>query len=87
MIEYDSANSPRKIIIPISDPQEIYRYQRGVLGLLAKVEIGSCGSALNQDLKAVYALLQHMLSNDNLEQFIEADKVRRNSRKKKEALR
>jgi hypothetical protein len=74
MIEYDSANSPQRIIIPISGTEDVFRYQRGVLGILGKIKMHTCGPALKEDVKAVFELLGHMLSAENLQQFNEAGK-------------
>jgi hypothetical protein len=83
MIEYNNTNNTCKIVIPVSDVQEILRYQRGVLGLLRKIELDTCGPTLKDDVKAVFELLGHMLSADNMQQLEELKKLRRGSRKSK----
>jgi hypothetical protein len=63
MIEYDSNQNPLKIIIPVSGIDEVYRYQKGVLTILSKIEIDNCKPSFKEDLKAVYELLSHLLLN------------------------
>lgn len=54
-----------KIIIPISDSEELFRYQRGLINLLSKVEIGDCNPEVRDDVKSVYRLLSHLVDNKN----------------------
>lgn len=85
MIEYNSAKRPCRIIIPISGQQDILRYQRGMLGILGKIELCGCEPSLTQDVKAVFHLLSHMVSANTLEQLNKTAK--RNGHKKKKAIR
>lgn len=79
MIEHDKNNRPRKIVIPVSTQDEILRYQLGILGILSKIEVGKCTPDLKEDVKATYDLLKHMQTEDNLEQLVEAGKLRQSA--------
>jgi hypothetical protein len=70
MIEYDTTNTPCKIVIPVSSPKEILRYQQGVLGILSKIGPRTIDLALKEDIKTVYNLLDHLHCKDNLEQLL-----------------
>jgi hypothetical protein len=66
MIEYDSSHNPKKIIIPVSGVEEVQKYQKGILGILGKIEIDHCKPGFKEDLKAVYELLSHLLMSKEL---------------------
>lgn len=66
MTEYDGQRKQFKITIPANDVQEIHRYRKGILKILNKVEIDQSDSALINDLKSVYELLNHLVIDDSL---------------------
>lgn len=61
MVQFEGKNSQLKIIIPISSMDELTRYQKGIMGLLNKIEVGNCDPVLKENLKSVYELLSHLL--------------------------
>ncbi|MBT1700281.1 hypothetical protein KK083_25565 [Fulvivirgaceae bacterium PWU4] len=75
MIKYNKANNPSKIVIPVSSPEEVLRYQQGIAGVLATIELRSITPALKEDIKVVYNLLDHMQCKDNLKQLLEAANI------------
>lgn len=64
MIEEDK-NSRFRIVIPISDMEELANYQKGLMGVLRKVEVGNCDPVLKENLKYVYELLSHLVPDKN----------------------
>lgn len=64
MIE-EGKNSGFRIVIPISDMEELANYQKGLMGVLRKVEVGNCDPALKENLKCVYELLSHLVPDKN----------------------
>lgn len=60
MIEEDK-NTGFRIVIPISDMEELSKYQNGLMGVLSKVEVGNCNPQLKENLKCVYELLSHLI--------------------------
>lgn len=60
MIE-ERENSGFRIVISIASMDELAKYQRGLLGVLGKVEVGNCDPRLKEDLKSVYELLSHLV--------------------------
>lgn len=61
MIEFTKVDDQLKIIIPVAGIEELYRYQKGILGILGRIEIDDCNPIFKEDLKAVYQLLTHLL--------------------------
>jgi hypothetical protein len=61
----EEANSGFKIVIPISDLEELANYQNGMLGILRKIEIDNRDPELTENLKYVYKLLMHLTSDQN----------------------
>jgi len=64
MIE-ERENSGFRIVIPIENMDELAKYQRGLLGVLRKVEVGNCDPRLKENLKSVYELLTHLVPDKN----------------------
>jgi hypothetical protein len=54
-----------QIVIPIANMGELSKYQRGLLGVLRKVEVGNCDPRLKENLKSVYELLSHLVPDKN----------------------
>ena len=55
------------ITIPVMDLQELNNYQKGIIGLLAKVHLEECTSNELENIKAIYTLLSHLtIKNDFL---------------------
>lgn len=70
-----------RIIIPIADMDELSKYQRGLLGVLRKVEVGNCDPRLKENLKSVYELLSHLVPDKN--SFIQERELLTRTRKGK----
>lgn len=82
MIEYNKSNNPSKIVIPVSGSEEVLRYQQGIAGILATIELRNITPSLKEDIKIIYNLLDHMQCKDNLKQLLEeanigAEKIER----------
>lgn len=82
MIKYNKANNPSKIVIPVSGPEEVLRYQQGIAGILATIELRNITPSLKENIKMVYNLLDHMQCKDNLKQLLQdanigAEKIER----------
>lgn len=60
MIE-EHENPGLQIVIPITNMDELTKYQCGLLGILRKVEVGNCDPGLKENLKSVYELLSHLV--------------------------
>lgn len=60
MIDFTEHASRVKIIIEVASMDEIVRYQRGILGILAKIEVDNCDPVLIENIKSVYDLLSHL---------------------------
>ncbi len=58
------------IEITVSDIHELQAYQKGILGVLAKVELDSCDQSLKEDVKSVYKLLGHLIIENGVPEFI-----------------
>lgn len=69
MIEYNGT-TPCKIIIPISDSQELLRYQRALLSLL-RIPVNKITSQQKKDINTIFELLKHLESKKNIGQLIE----------------
>lgn len=61
MVRYNPRENQLKIIIPKAGIEELYRYQKGLLNTLGKIEIENCNADFKEDLKSVYELLSHLL--------------------------
>lgn len=82
MIEYDSSKNPKKIVIPVSGAEDVQKYQKGILGILSKIEIDQCKPGFKEDLKAVYELLSHLAPSKELLLEIASAAVSRNKKRK-----
>lgn len=60
MTTYNPLENVLKIIIPNAGIKELYRYQKGILSILNKIQIENCEASFKEDLKAVYELLNHI---------------------------
>lgn len=56
-------NRKSKIVIPISSAEELSKYQKGLLSVLSRIKIDKLDPGFKEDLKAVYALLSHLLDD------------------------
>jgi len=66
-MKVEDGKEPRyTITIPVMDLYELGNYQKGILGLLAKVNLEHCDPHELQNIKAVYTLLSHLTLNSNL---------------------
>lgn len=65
MVKLDGKNSEMKIVIPISDVQELSKYQRGIMGVLRKIEVGDCDPKMKEHLESVYELLSHLVLDES----------------------
>lgn len=61
MIEFNQKENQLKITIPLSGIQELCNYQKGILGILRKIKIENCSPKLQENLKSVYKLLDHLV--------------------------
>jgi len=61
MISYNQNENELQVTIPVQGIQELYDYQKGLLGVLAEIQITDCDEKLRQHLKSVYQLLGHLL--------------------------
>lgn len=61
MVIHDPDKNLLRIEIPISNVEELCRYQKGLLNLLKRIHIEKCDPQFKDDLKAVYELLSHIL--------------------------
>lgn len=61
MIIQDKEKNQLRIEIPISNIDELSRYQKGLLNLLKRIHIEKCDPQFKDDLTAVYELLSHIL--------------------------
>lgn len=57
---YQEENSSLKIVIPMRNMNELAKYQKGLLGVLHKVEVDHRDLELAENLKYVYLLLTHL---------------------------
>jgi len=65
-MDVNEGNEPLYTIqIPVMDLHELNNYQKGIIGLLAKVNIEHCDQHELQNIKAVYTLLSHLTVNYN----------------------
>jgi len=64
MATFTSQEDPFCIIIPISDIDEIHQYKRSILNVLGKVNLDECDPESIDHVKVVYALLNHLESNE-----------------------
>lgn len=64
MVE-EQKNLGFRIVIPISGMEELAKYQKGLMGVLNKVEVGNCDPTLKENLKYVYELLSHLVPDKN----------------------
>jgi len=60
MVQYNSTLAQFEIVIPLQKVDDLLRYQRGILKVLGKIEIGDCNSDLKENLMAVYEILDHL---------------------------
>ena len=83
MIEYDNSKNPQKIVIPVSGVADVQKYQKGILGILGKIEIDQCKPGFKEDLKAVYELLSHLAVSKEL--LLDVASASSRTRKRKES--
>ena len=54
-----------KIIINLSDSEELHRYQKSMINLLSKIDISDCNPEVREDVKSLYRLLSHLMNDEN----------------------
>lgn len=64
MVEKEK-NSGFRIVIPLSGMEELTKYQKGLMGILRKVEVGNCDPTMKENLNYVYELLSHLVTDKN----------------------
>ncbi|MEM6831650.1 MAG: hypothetical protein AAGA66_13025 [Bacteroidota bacterium] len=65
MISYNQNENELQVTIPVEGIQELYAYQKGLLGVLGEIQIAGCDEKLRENLKSVYQLLSHLLLDTN----------------------
>ena len=70
MLSQEQSENQFDVTVPISDFEELQAYQKGILGILAKVELDSCDQSLKEDIKSVYKLLGHFMMENQVPEFI-----------------
>lgn len=53
-----------KIVIPVSDSEELHQYQKAIINLLSKVKICECNAEERDDVRSLYMLLTHLEENN-----------------------
>lgn len=63
MIIYNDTIRQLEFVIPNRGPDDLQRYRKGLLRVLAEINIENCTSEMKDDLKAVYEILDFILSD------------------------
>lgn len=56
----EQTNNQLQLVIPLQGIQQLYAYQKGLLGLLNEIELDKCNSSKKKDIQRVYELLGHL---------------------------
>lgn len=64
MKKYKQKRARLKITIYLSGIQELQDYKNGILGILKEIEINGISAEMQDNLKSVYRLLNHLALND-----------------------
>ena len=67
MKKYKQKRAQLKIIIYLSGIQELQDYKNGILGILKEIEINGITEKMQNNLKSVYRLLNHLALKDRFE--------------------
>ena len=64
----ETEKNPNQLILKISlsGHEELHNYQKGIRGLLRRIEITNCDPDLKENIKAVYQLLSHLQPEPSL---------------------
>jgi hypothetical protein len=62
--KYNSYQNQLLITIPNAGVQDLYRFRKSLLSILAKVNIENCDTEFKESLKTVYELLSHLKIDD-----------------------
>jgi len=54
-----------RIVILVSGMEELAKYQKGLMGVLRKIEVDNCDPVLKENLTYVYELLSHLIPDKN----------------------
>jgi len=66
MLVHDHFKKQLKVEFEISTIEELHSYEKGIRGILRKIEIANCDEELKENLKAVYELLSHLQPEPSL---------------------
>lgn len=61
MIELEEKSKKLRVVIPISNLEELEGYKKGIMGILHTIEIDGSDQVLMEHLKSVYDLLSHLV--------------------------
>ena len=64
MKKYKQKKARLKITIYLSGIQELQDYKNGILGILKEIKINGISEEMQNNLKSVYGLLNHLALND-----------------------
>lgn len=67
MTTHNSQTNQLIVTIPGKDIKDLYTYRSSILGLLARVEIENCSPEIKVELKAIYELLLHLHTKEEME--------------------
>jgi hypothetical protein len=67
MVKHNLNLSQLEINIPHKDFKDLDRYRKGLLRILAEVQIENCRQDFKEDLKAVYEILHHLTEDSEIE--------------------
>jgi hypothetical protein len=57
MVEGNDISKEKLITIPVVGIEKLRSYERGIRGILKKIEVGKCEPELMENVKSVYELL------------------------------
>ncbi len=60
MAEGNNNSKEKLITIPVMGIEKLTSYERGIRGILKKIEVGKCEPELMENVKAVYELLTQL---------------------------
>lgn len=75
MKKYKQKRARLKITIYLSRIQELQDYKNGILGILKEIEINDLSEEMQNNLKSVYMLLNHLALNDRFKIQIPEAKI------------
>ncbi len=66
MTSYNSQENHLIVTLPGRNLRDLAEYRKGILSLLARVEIGNCSPEIKSDLKLIYNLLSHLQTKEEV---------------------